>query len=138
MLEQVINSVYTLQIEVKPEMAAILDDTLIHPVYSTFWLVYHAELAARKAIEPYFEQGEQAIGGAVSVQHKAMAAIGEQVCIQAAVESIKGSVIVCSIKAYLQDNTIIAEGQQTQLLLSREYIDSLIEKAYTRHHSSHK
>jgi predicted thioesterase len=75
-------------------MTAILDNKQIHPVYSTFWLVYHAELASRKAIEPYFETDDQAIGAGISVQHISMASIGETVEITAIVKEYNGSKIL--------------------------------------------
>lgn len=53
MRPNIINTQFTLSIAITEEMTAILDNQQIHPVYSTFWLVYHAELASRKAIEPF-------------------------------------------------------------------------------------
>ncbi len=109
-------------------MVAILDGKLIHPVYSTYWLAYHSEVAARRAIEPFFESGENAVGGELYLKHLAMAAIGEQVTIVATVTEVRLPVIKCRIEAFARSRKI-AEGFQTQIVLPQERIDQLIAAA---------
>jgi predicted thioesterase len=116
-------------------MTAILDNKQIHPVYSTFWLVYHAELASRKAIEPYFETDDQAIGAGISVQHISMASIGETVEITAIVKEYNGSKILSEFIATIpKHNIIIAKGEQTQILMKQADINKRITLAYSRSH----
>lgn len=106
-------------ITVTPEMSATLDGAEIHPVYSTFWLSYHAEVAARKAIEPYFEEGENAVGAALEVRHRAMTAIGAVVTITARVTHVEGRTITCAFEARVgQKNTLVAEGIQVQVCMA--------------------
>ncbi len=105
-------------ITVTPLMTATLDERPIHPVYSTFWLAYHAEVAARRAIEPYFEDGDNAVGVSVSVDHKAMAAVGANVRITARVTEVRGRYIGCTIEAVVMPSgTVIATGSQGQIVL---------------------
>lgn len=114
-------------------MAATLDGRSIHPLYSTFWLAYHAEVAARKAIEPYFDDGENAIGGAITLEHFAMCPIGAQVHITATVAERKGNRIICSITARTPHREI-ARGTQTQIVLPATVISEKIRQAYDDHH----
>lgn len=135
MRPNIINAQFTLSICITEEMTAILDNKQIHPVYSTFWLVYHAELASRKAIEPYFETDDQAIGAGISVQHISMASIGETVEITAFVKEYNGSKILSEFIAVIpKHNIIIAKGEQTQILMKQADIDKRISLAYSRSH----
>jgi predicted thioesterase len=135
MRPNIINAQFTLSICITEEMTAILDNKQIHPVYSTFWLVYHAELASRKAIEPYFETDDQAIGAGISVQHISMASIGETVEITAIVKEYNGSKILSEfIAAIPKHNIIIAKGEQTQILMKQSDINKRITLAYSRSH----
>lgn len=117
------------RIEVTPAMTATLDGREIHRVYSTFWLAYHAEVAARRAIEPYFEHGENAVGGELSIRHEAMAAVGDLVRVRAVVAEVTGRKITCSIHAFSQRRRI-ATGHQVQIVLPQTEIDRLVDDAY--------
>lgn len=123
-------SVAELYIDVTDEMTAQLDGHLIHRVLSTYWLCYYAEVVARRAIEPYFEQGENAIGALVEIKHHAMAPVGARVCISAVVSEVKGKKIVCSIQA-VHDERVIATGTQVQIVLPDTEIKNMVNEAYT-------
>ncbi len=112
------HAVGIVEITVTPEMTAILDERVIHPVYSTFWLAYHAELAARRAIEPYFDESENAVGSSISLTHKAMAGIGADIRVTARVTEVTGRHVLCTIEAWAtKTNTLLAEGIQGQVVL---------------------
>lgn len=113
-------------------MAASLDGRCIHPLYSTFWLAYHAEVAARKAIEPYFEEGENAIGTGLSLEHQVMCPIGARVRITATVTRFDGKYVVCAIEART-DFVEIARGTQTQMVLPAAIIEQKILDVYVRY-----
>lgn len=124
------HGVGVVEITVSSEMTATLDDRLIHPVYSTFWLVYHAEVAARRAIEPFFESEENAVGTSVSVEHRAMAGVGASVRITARVIDVKGRHVLCSIEALaVKTNTLLAEGTQGQVIMSSLVLADKCSKA---------
>jgi len=117
-------------IVVGPEMTATLDERPIHPVYSTFWLAYHAEVAARRAIEPFFEPGENAVGVSVHIDHEAMAAVGSSVRITATVNEVKGRYIGCTIEAVvLPSGTRIATGTQGQVVLADAVLKEKVRQA---------
>ena len=131
MRAEVETSVAHIDIVVTPEMVARLGNEVLHPVYSTFWLCFHAEVAARQAIEPYFEGDDNACGTALSISHKAMAAVGASVRITARVTTVIGNRITCDIEARISGTDIIlATGQQQQAVLPKA---TLAELAATAH-----
>lgn len=120
-----------IDIVVTDEMVARLDDRILHPVYSTFWLGYHAEVAARRAIEPFFDDGENACGTGLSLVHKAMAAVGAHVRLEARVTSVTSNRIVCTIVARINGTDIcLATGTQEQAVLPTERLARLAEAAH--------
>lgn len=120
-----------LDVIVTDEMVARLDDRILHPVYATFWLGYHAEVAARRAIEPYFEDGENACGTGLSLSHKAMAAIGAHVHIEARVAQVRGNRILCTIEARIAGtDVLLATGQQEQAVLPTKRLEQLAAAAH--------
>ncbi len=121
------------ELEVTPDMTAVLDGRAIHAVYSTFWLSYHFEVAARRAIEPFFEEADNAVGVSVSVNHVAMAAVGAKVRIVATVREVRGRYIGCSLTAHvLPSNTLIARGEQGQVLLASNTLQDKVANAVTQ------
>jgi fluoroacetyl-CoA thioesterase len=120
---------------VSDAMTAQLDGKKIHPVYSTFWLALHAETAARRAIEPFFEDDENAVGGELHVRHLEMTAVGTEIRIVATVQTVTQRKIVCSIEGYAitpSGEVHIATGSQTQIVLPQAQIDHRIQQAYKR------
>ncbi len=130
MKQEVQHSVGHFECVVRPEMCATLDGKAIHPVYSTFWLCYHSEVAARRAIEKYFDENENAIGGELRLRHEAMCAVGDTVRIEAKVIEYTARKVICSIEAF-SSRRRIASGHQTQILLQQSVIDSLVSEAYS-------
>ena len=115
---------------VTDKMTASLEDLVKHPVYSTFWLAYHAEVAARKAIEPFFEDDEDAVGASLNLTHLGMAAVGAHVLVRAKVTHIEGAKIRCEVQAVtVKQHTLLAEGTQDQVVMSKESLQKRIESA---------
>lgn len=129
MKSEVKDSVAIVDVIVTDDMTAQLDGKLIHRVFSTYWLCYYAEVAARRAIEPFFDDGENAIGGSVEIKHHAMAPVGANVTVMASVTEVKGKKIVCSIEAK-HSGRLIATGSQTQIVLPDTDVQSMVEKVY--------
>jgi predicted thioesterase len=127
----VLGSTAEVTVYVTPAMAAILEEHLVHPVYSTFWLAYHAEVAARRAIEPFFEEGENAVGAELWLRHEAMAPIGAQVVVRAEVTEHEGNRIWCRIEARLGERCI-ATGRQLQIVLPHEKLQQRVHHAYAQ------
>lgn len=132
MKPEVQSSSATVLVTVTPDMVASLDGQLIHPLYSTFWLAYHAEVAARKAIEPYFEEGENAVGAGIALEHEAMCPVGARVTVTATVTEHRGNRILCSIVAQTPSR-VIARGTQTQIVLPASLIAEKISSSYAEH-----
>jgi predicted thioesterase len=131
MKSEVTTARYEFETPITQEMVATLGGRLLHPVYSTFWMAYHAEVAARLAIEPYFDEGENAVGGVVEVRHEAMAAIGDTVTVCARVTEVKGRKIVCEIEVFSRSRRI-GTGRQVQITMQNEEIEQLIAEAQMR------
>ncbi len=118
-------------VRVTPEMVATLDGVVVHPVCSTFWIAYYAEVAARRAIEPFFEEGENAIGAALHLEHIAMAPVGSELLVRAVVERMEGNRVWCRWEAFAAGQRI-AQGEQLQVILPHERIQALLRQAYER------
>lgn len=132
MRNDVATSTGTVDIIVTPEMTATLDGREIHRVYSTFWLAYHAEVAARRAIEPFFEGDDNAVGSGLQITHLAMAGIGAHVRITARVVAIDGRRIRCDVEACVVPSmTCIARGTQDQVVLSSKVLSEKAMNAIT-------
>jgi predicted thioesterase len=134
------------RVRVTPEMTASLNGAEIHPVYSTFWLAYHAECAARLVIEPFFEAGDNAIGAELSLRHEAMAPVGAVVRVGARVTDVQERMdemigreivhrVVCAVEAFCEAASgeyRIASGSQTQIILPQHRIDTLLHQAQAK------
>lgn len=130
MIKSVEESTADVAFIVSDAMTATLEGREIHPVCSTFWLVYYAEVACRRALEPFLEIGEDAVGTGISIQHHAMAAIGAQIRIRSKVTVVQGRLVRCEYQAWSENtNTLLAEGIQDQLVLRTEVLASKVAAA---------
>lgn len=126
----VANSTGVLEFTVTDEMTARLDDMVLHPVYATFWCGYHAEVASRLAIEPYFDDGENAVGTALCLKHLAMAGVGAQIRVEARVSEVEGRRIRCTVTVVAtKTKTLLAEGYQDQVVLRTEVLEEKVANA---------
>jgi predicted thioesterase len=104
-------------ITVTEEMLARFEELgLVHPVYSTWFMVKHMELASRKVILPYLEPDEDAVGHSVSVTHRAPTPLGATITAQARLVRIEGNQIVCAVTAH-NGRTTIGDGTTIQVLV---------------------
>lgn len=132
MHSDVAGGIGVVDLTVNLEMTATLDGKEIHRVYSTFWLAYHAEVAARRAIEPFFEGDDNAVGTGLQISHLAMAGIGAHVRITARVANVDGRRIRCDIEACVVPSmTCIARGTQDQVVLPSNVLREKAENAIT-------
>ncbi len=131
MRAEVLGHTAEVRVRVTPEMVAALDGVVVHPVCSTFWIAYYAEVAARRAIEPFFEEGENAIGAALHLEHIAMAPVGSELLVRAVVERMEGNRVWCRWEAFAAGQHI-AQGEQLQVILPHDRIQALLRQAYER------
>lgn len=107
-------------VTVTDDMVAWFEELgVVHPVYSTWTMVRHLELASRKVILPFLEPDEDAVGHSVTVTHYAPTAVGMQVTARARLLRIEGSRIICRLEAF-NEREQIGEGENVQVVLPRE------------------
>src|SRR5574337_50534 len=83
------------RVVVTPDMLATFEELgAVHPLYATWSMVRHMELACRKIILPYLEPDEDAVGYSISVTHLAPTAVGEHVTASARLVRISGRKII--------------------------------------------
>jgi predicted thioesterase len=113
---------------VTPDMTAQFEELgPVHPVYSTWSMIRHMELACRKIILPYLEPDEEAVGYSVSVTHLAPTPVGMRVAVRARLAQIDGNRIVCDVEA-INELTRIGEGTQVQVVLPKQRLAARIAK----------
>lgn len=95
----------------------------IHPVYATYWLAKHMEEAGRKIILPFLEEGEEGIGSAVTVKHRAPALIGMRVEVVARHISTKGSKIFAECTAHNELGDLVGTGSTEQHVLPAAVVE---------------
>lgn len=100
----------------------------LHPVYATYWLTKHAELASRKIILPFLEPGEEGIGHEVNVKHLASALPGMQVVVTARLRRQEGNRVYADVRAVNELGDVVGEGSTTQVVLPR----SKLERSFAR------
>jgi predicted thioesterase len=113
-------------IVVTPEMVAEFEELgVVHPVYSTWSMVRHMELACRQLILPYLEPDEEAVGYSVSVTHLSPTPVGMRVTVTARLEQTDGNRIICAVEAH-NERTRIGEGTHVQVVLPRARLQARI------------
>lgn len=106
-------------VTVTPDMLATFEELgAVHPLYATWSMVRHMELACRKIILPYLEPDEDAVGHSISVTHLGPSREGDRVTARARLLEIRGNRIVCAVEAY-NEHGKIGEGTQVQVLLTQ-------------------
>jgi predicted thioesterase len=114
-------------VTVTPDMLATFEELgLVHPLYATWSMVRHMELACRKIILPYLEPDEDAVGHSITVTHLAPSRTGDRVTARARLVAIEGRRIVCAVEASNQRERI-GEGTQVQVLMSKRRLRELVE-----------
>ena len=110
------------------EMQPRFDGKIVHPVCSTWDLAHQFEIAARKALVPHLEEGEEGIGASLSINHCAPAPLGRKVVAIATVTKFDETTVVCSIEGTCGE-TIVATGEQTQRVFPIEVVHNIIANA---------
>lgn len=116
----------TVQFNVAAEMFAEFGGQVVHPAYSTAWMVYHMEWASRKIILPYLEDYEEGMGAAVNVKHLAPALEGDAITVIATLSAFEGNTVVTEVKAY-GPNGLIGTGEVKQVILPKLKISSMLK-----------
>ncbi len=96
----------------------------LHPVYATYWMAKHMELASRKVILPFLEEGEEGIGFRVEVSHLASALPGMRVRVEARFREMVKNRVHADCVAVNELGDVIGEGATVQVILPRERLEA--------------
>ncbi len=116
-----------LEVLVTAEMCPHFDGALVHPVYATWTMVNHMEVAGRKLIVPYLEEDEEAVGAHIRVDHRSPATIGSRVTVTAATESATPHRLTCRTVARVGDR-IVGEGVFVQVVMPKSRLQTLLDR----------
>lgn len=92
-------------------------------VFSTPNMILLMERAAREALRPFLESGEESVGIGVNIEHLGSAAIGTQVTGVARVSSLEGRRISFVVEAYA-GSRLIGKGTHTRAIID---VNRLVE-----------
>ena len=112
-------------------MCPSFDGELVHPCYSTWSLVHHMEIAARKVLVDFLEPHEEGIGSHVSVDHLAPCSLGKLVRVRAELVEVSKEHhprVVCAVEAYDGDR-LLGRGRQVQVVMNKRKLAKLIERS---------
>ena len=85
-------------------------------VLATPNLVWQLELAAREAILPYLDEGEESVGTEVHIRHLAATPIGMSVAFRARVEQVEGRRVRFIVEAE-DEREIVASGTHERFVV---------------------
>ena len=108
-------------------MCPAFDGVVLHRCYSTWALVHHMEIAARKVLVDFLEDHEEGLGSHVSVDHHAPCKVGKTVRIRAELIEISHNRVICQVTAHAGDR-LIARGKQIQVVMDKQRIKQMIEE----------
>ena len=81
------------------DLANTFKDASLPPVLSTPVMIKFMENAALRAVRPYLDGNETAVGTAISVRHLAATPVGRRVHAEAEVTEVDGSRIAFAVRA---------------------------------------
>ncbi len=115
------------RVVVDETMLAAFEGRIVHAVYGTAAMVAHLELAGRRIILPYLEEGEEGVGYAIAVTHLAPTLPGMAVVARAWFREQRGRQIICDVAAFNEFERI-GEGSFTQAIVRRASLDARLAK----------
>lgn len=118
----------TVTFAVTDSMQPRFDGKIVHPVCSTWDVAHQFEIAARKALVPHLEEGEEGIGASLSIDHCAPAPLGREVVVTATVIKFDETTVICSIEGKCGESRI-ATGEQKQRVFPVEIVERIIANA---------
>lgn len=113
---------------VTPDMCPAFDGVIIHRCYSTWSVVHHMEVAARKVIVDFLEADEEAVGAQVHCEHLAPCRVGRTVRVRAKLTEVVRKRVVTEVTAYDGDR-LLARGAHTQVVFNKERLKRYIERS---------
>ncbi len=117
-----------IRVKVTDAMCPAFDGRIVHHVYSTWSMVHHMEVAARKVLVDYLDEDEEGIGSHVSADHHSPAVIGTWVTVRAELAEVRHNRAVCRVTAW-DGQRLLGEGKQVQVILKKVKLAQLIERS---------
>ncbi len=115
-------------VTVTEDMCPAFDGAIVHHLYSTWCVVHHMEIAARKILVDFLEDDEEGIGAHVSVDHLAPCRVGKTVRVRAELVEVAHDRVVCEVTAY-DGERLLAKGKQVQIVMNKEALAGMIERS---------
>ena len=112
---------------VKTEDVASFEGKVVHNVCSTFTLAREIEWSSRQFVIKNKEDHEEGVGTMLTIKHKSPAFVGEEIVIEARVESFAGNELICTYKAMVGDR-LIADGKTGQKVLNKSSLEKIFSK----------
>ena len=115
---------------VTEDMCPAFDGIVVHRCYSTWSLVHHMEIAARKVLVDFLEDHEEGIGAHVSADHVLPCGIGRTVRVRAELVEVihdRHTRVVCDVSAFDGDR-LLAKGRQVQIVMNKEHLKRYLDK----------
>jgi fluoroacetyl-CoA thioesterase len=109
----------TLEVTVTSDMTAHVGGEEIHPVYGTAALVQHVEEVCRQLLVPHLEPGEEGVGYAIELTHRAPVPVGAQLTLTATVQRVGLRQLVCEVMVR-QGTRLAARGSFEQRVVPIE------------------
>ncbi len=106
---------------------AIFATGMVHPVCATFALAREMEWASRLFVLEMLDNDEEGIGTQLQIDHISPALAGEELCLEAKVESLTGHELICTITVQVADR-LIARGLTDQKSLPKEKSAGLLSE----------
>jgi predicted thioesterase len=99
-----------------PAMTIQLEGAGAPAVYATPRLVWDMESAAREALRPFLEPGEETVGTRIEVRHLAATPVGMRVRATARVTEVDGRRVVFAVEAH-DETEKIGEGTHERFVI---------------------
>ncbi len=109
---------------VDPTMTITLGEIARATIFSTPNMIMLMERAAREALRPYLEEGEESVGIDVQVEHLGPASLGAKVVGSATVTAIDNRKIEFDVKAFCGDQ-LIGRGKHRRAIIT---LDRFLER----------
>ncbi|HEU5327089.1 MAG: thioesterase family protein [Thermomicrobiales bacterium] len=119
------------RVVVDATMLAAFEGQVVHEAYATAALVTHLELAGRKIILPYLDEGEEGVGYAIAITHLAPTAPGMTVTARAIYRETQGRFVICDVAAFNELGKI-GEGTFTQAIVRHASLDARLAELRAR------
>lgn len=112
---------------VKSEDVASFEGKIVHNVCSTFTLAREIEWSSRQFVVKYKEDYEEGVGTMLTINHRSPAFIGEEITIEATVESFEDNELICTYKVMVGER-LVAEGKTGQKVLNKSSLEKIFSK----------